>query len=206
MKIPRGSAFSLDFSGGLLSLLGAWTPFTLYFSDDLRITPELDFGLALVGGDYEIDAGRARGSAVYQNPPVDFVVGGKSSSLVGAGAPMVGVGGELRVGPDDWVQWVTHASLGYFAYDGDTKLFTGSSRAKDLDIDYLSLSLDTALVLPMTDETCLTVGARAQYMRLEGSIKSKRKDAATIVAMRERFDKDIDFKVLSALLYVGVTF
>lgn len=207
LKIPAGSSFSLGFDGGMTTMLGAFTPFTLRFEDDVSFTPELDLGAVLIGGRYRIDAGAPRGTAVYQNPPVDFVVGGKSSSFIGAGAPMVGLGAELRLGPEDWVQWVFRANLGYFSYSGSTKPFTSSNhRAKDLDLDYFALSFDASVLLPMNDATCLTLGVRLQYMDIDASIKSKEKDDAAIVAARERFDKSADFRAAFVSLYAGVTF
>lgn len=207
LKIPKGTHFSIDFSGALLSVEGAFTPVSLLFGDDIRLTPELDFGLVLVGGRYKVDAGPTRGAAVYQNPPVDFAVGGHSSSFIGAGAPMVGLGAELRVGPDDWVQWITRANIGYFSYDGSTKPFTSSShREKEIELGYLSLAFDTSVVLPMDESTCLQVGLRLQYMDIDAEIRSKDRDVASIVAARERFDKSADFKAFTALLYAGVTF
>lgn len=207
LKIPKGSRFEVDFDGFLTSGLFAFTPFTLCIDDGLSFTPELDVGLVLVLGEYGVDAGKARGTAVYQNPPVDFVVGGSSDSIVGAGAPMIGLGGELRLGPEDWIQWVFRANLGYFSYSGSTKFFTSSKhRAKDIDLDYFSLAFDASVLLPMTEKTCLELGARLQYLDLSAEIKSKAKDAAAIVAARERFDKSADFDAVSVLFYAGVSF
>lgn len=207
LKIPAGSGFSIQFDGVWTTLGGAFTPFTFDVADTVRLSPELDFGLVLVGGEYKIDAGKPRGTTVYQNPPVDFVVGGSSSSFIGAGAPMVGAGLELRVGPEDWIQWVTRANAGFFSFSGSTKPFTSSShREKDLDLDYFSLAFDTSLVLPMDDSTCLTVGLRIEYMDIDAEIKSKDRDAAAVVAARERFDKAADFKAVSTMLYAGLTF
>ena len=207
LKIPKGSRFEIDFDGFLTSGLLSFTPCTFWLGEDLSLTPAVDAGLVLVLGEYGVDAGKARGTAVYQNPPVDFVVGGSSESLVGAGAPMIGLGGELRLGPEDWIQWIFRANLGYFSYSGSTRLFTSSGhRAKDLDLDYFSLSFDAAVLLPMTEHTCLEIGARLQYMDLSAEIKSKAKDAAAIVAARERFDKSADFDAVSVLFYAGISF
>ena len=207
LKIPKGSRFEIDFDGFLTSGLFAFTPFTLWIDEELSFTPEVDAGLVLVLGEYDIDAGKPRGTAVYQNPPVDFVVGGASESLVGAGAPMIGLGGELRLGPEDWIQWVFRANLGYFSYSGSTKPFTSSKhRAKDIDLDYFSLAFDASVLLPMTEKTCLELGARLQYADLSAEIKSKEKDAAAVVAARERFDKKADFDAVSVLFYAGISF
>ena len=207
LKIPAGSGFSSEFSGGLGSALVAVTPFTLALGENVTLVPEADIGLVAVAGDWKIDAGPARGTAVYQNPPVEFVVGGSSSSFIGAGAPFFGAGAELRVGPDDWVQWITRANGGFFSDSGSTKPFTSSShREKDLDLDLLMLSLDTSVVLPMDERTCFVVGARVQFLSLDGSIKSKPKDRSAVVAARERFDKEADADMTIAQIYAGITF
>ncbi|MBQ7667593.1 MAG: hypothetical protein IJS46_06330 [Kiritimatiellae bacterium] len=207
MKIPAGSKFSSEFSGGMGSALFAITPFSIALGTGVTLIPELDLGLLGAGGKWKIDAGRARGTAVYQNPPVDFVVGGSSSAFIGAGAPFAGLGLELRVGADDYVQWVTRASTGFFSYSGSTKPFTSSShREKDLDIDLFSVSLDTSVILPMDENTCFIVGGRAQWLSIDGSIKSKERDTAAIVAARERFDKKADIDILMLQLYAGITF
>lgn len=208
LKIPGGTDFSIDFTGALSEALFSFTPFTFEYDEDyMRLVPSVDLGLALVGGEYEIDAGAPRGTAVYQNPPVDFVIGGKSSSFVGAGAPMIGLGAEFRVGYDDYVQWVSRANLGYFTYSGSTKAFTSSShREKDLDLDFFSLTLGTEVILPMTARTCFTIGGRIQYIDISAEIKSKEKSAAETAAAHERFDKSADVDILFAQLYIGITF
>ena len=207
LKIPKGSRFEIDFDGFLTSGQFAFTPCTFWIGEELSFTPELDAGLVVVLGEYEIDAGKARGTAVYQNPPVDFVVGGSSESIIGAGAPMIGLGGELRIGAEDWIQWIFRANLGYFSYSGSTKPFTSSKhRAKDIDLDYFSLAFDASVLLPMTEKTCLELGARLQYTDLSAEIKSKARDDAAIVAARERFDKKADFDAVTVLFYAGISF
>ncbi len=206
MKIPSGSSFSVDFRGGLMDGVISFTPVELAFSDTFSVVPSLDLGLAVFGGEWEIDAGEARGTATYQNPPVDFVVGGSSSSLVGAGAPMLGAGLEFRVGRSDWVQWVTRLNAGFFKYDGSTKFFTGSGREKDLELDYASVGVETRVELPMTETTCLELGGRLRFMTLDAEIRSKERDTAAIVAARERFDKSADLDLVMAELFVGVSF
>lgn len=207
LKIPAGSEFSSEFSGGMGSAVFALTPLSLVLDENVTLVPEFDLGILGVAGDWKIDAGEARGTATYQNPPVEFVVGGSSSAFIGAGAPFFGGGLELRVGPEDWVQWVTRGNGGVFSYSGSTKAFTSSShRAKDLDMDLVSVSLDTSVVLPMDERTCFVVGACVQWLSFEGSIKSKPKSREAVVAARERFDKDVDIDMLVARLYAGITF
>ena len=207
MKIPAGSKFSAEFRGVFTDLVGSFTPFTLQLGEETWLTPSLDLGLVAILGQYEVDAGHARGTAVYQNPPVDFVVGGSADSFVGVPAPRIGAGAELRVGPDDWVQWVFRAGFGYFAYDGGTGVFAhGGSREKNIDVSMLTLAFEAEVLLPMDDSSCFSVGARLEYLHLDGSVASKEKSDAEIIAARERFDKSFDFKSWSAILYVGFAY
>ena len=58
----------------------------------------------------------------------------------------------------------------------------------------------------MDDATCFTVGLRVEYLDLDAEIKSKDRDAAAVIAARERFDKSADLEAVSAMVYAGVTF
>lgn len=209
LMIPRGDSFSIDLVGAMSDFIFSFTPFTFFYGEDeaMRLTPSLDIGLTLIGGQYEIDDGNPRGTTVYQNPPVDFVIGGKSSSIVGGGAPKIGLGGTFTVGKDGNTQWITHADIGYFSYDGSTKPFTSSGhREKDLDISILSLNAETGFSLPISDGMAFTGGIRLQLLDISGEIKSKHKDAAKIIASRERFDKKIDLTMTMAMLYIGLAY
>lgn len=208
LKIPRGSDFSIEIAGVMTDLTFGFTPVTFLYGDgDVKFTPSLDVGLVLILGQYDIDAGAPRGSTVYQNPPVDFVVGGESKSLVGAGAPMIGCGGELRIGPANGRQWISRLSLGYFAYDGSSSPFTSEHhREKNLDITFLSVTAETGFRYPFENGNALTLGVRIQVLDIDGEITSKEKDTEAIVAARERFDKSADFTMVTTMLYLGYSF
>lgn len=209
LMIPNGSDFSLDFLGLMTDFTFGFTPFTFFYGsdEDIRLTPSLDFGLVLFGGQYEIDNGEPRGTTVYQNPPVDFVIGGYSRSFVAAGAPKIGLGTTLIVGKEDDLQWMTHADLGYFAYSGSTKLFTRSAdREKDLDIKFLSSSIDTGLLFPHEDGTAFSLGISIQFMNIDGEIKSKEKENERIIQARERFDKSAELTMVNFYVYAGYAF
>lgn len=206
MMIPGGSSFSVDFTGVLTDLTVSFTPVEIRFSDAFAIVPSIDLGLALFGGQWKVDAGHARGTTTYQNPPVDFVVGGSSSSFVGVGAPLVGLGVEFRVGQPDWVQWNTRAGVGAFRYDGSTRAFTSKGREKDLELEYASVTVDSRVLLPMTETTCLELGGRVRWLTIDADVTSKERDAQAIIAARERFDKSGSFDAILAELYVGISF
>ena len=207
LQIPKGQKFSLDFLGGMMDFTFSITPFSLIFDESIKLTPSLDLGLVLIGGQYEIDAGSPRGTTVYQNPPVDFVIGGSSDSWIGAAAPRIGVGSELRIIYENDVEWVTRGGLGYFSYDGSTKPFTSAGhRKKEIDISIFSLMIDSGFVFPLDDDSALTLGGRVQYLSIDAEIKSKEKDTASIIAARERFDKSADLSMLTLMVYVGYTY
>ncbi len=209
LMIAKGDDFSIDLLGTMSDFMFSFTPITFFYGGDdaMRLTPSLDLGIVLVGGQFNIDDGNPRGSTVYQNPPVDFVIGGESKSFIGAGAPKIGLGATFVAGRDGDPQWVSHAEFGYFSYDGSTKAFTSSShREKELDISMFSLSAETGFVLPLGNALALTGGLRLQFLSIEGEIRSKDKDAAEVIAARERFDKSVDFTMTTAMVYLGLTY
>lgn len=207
LKIPAGKPFSIDFTGGLMDFTLSVTPFSLILDESIKITPSLDLGLVLVGGQYEIDAGEPRGTTVYQNPPVDFVVGGRSSSWIGAAAPMIGIGSEVRVVYENDVEWVTRGSLGVFSYDGSTKPFTSAGhREKNVDLSVFSLLLESGFVFPLNEKRALTLGARLQYLSIDAEVTSRERDTAAVIAARERFDKSADLDLVIISLALGLTY
>ncbi len=209
LMIPRGDDFSIELLGTMADAMFSFTPITFFYGgdDDMRLTPSIDLGLVFFGGQFKVDDGRPRGTTVYQNPPVDFVIGGSSESFLGGGAPKIGLGATFVKGRDGNVQWVSHADIGYFSYDGSTKPFTSSGhREKELDVSMFSLNAETGFVLPLGDALALTGGVRLQFLTLSGEIRSKEKDTAKIIAARERFDKSVDFTMTTAMLYVGLTY
>ena len=207
LKIPKGKDFSLELVGTAMDFVFDFTPFTFFFGDDIRLSPCIDLGLAVAGGRYEIDAGSPTGVAVYQNPPVDFVVGGTSSSFVGAPAPVIGGGLSLRVGDPELedIVWTSRVNVDGFSYNGSTSFFS-SSRSKNADLDFLVVTAETSWLFPLDSGNQLSFGGRLRYMSLEGDITSKKKDVASIIAARERFDKSIDFDILFVELFVGLAF
>lgn len=209
LMIPSGRNFSIDLTGAMSDLMFSFTPFTFFYGggDDCKLTPSLDLGLVLFGGQLDIDAGRSTGTTVYQNPPVDFVIGGKSSSFLAIGAPKIGLGADFRLGPDDDFQWVFHGDLGYFAYNGSTKLFTSAShREKNIDVSYLSFTGEAGMNIPLENGSALSCGLRLQIVAIDAEIKSKAKDQAAVIAARERFDKAADFTMTTLMFYVGYAY
>lgn len=209
LKITAGSEFDIDLLIGMTDIMFSFTPFTFFYGggDNVKLTPSLDLGLVLFGGKLDIDAGATVGITTYQNPPIDFAVGGEASTSFIAGAPKIGLGADLRIGPDDGFQFVLHGDVGFFAYDGSTKPFTGNShREKNIDATYLACTGEAGVAIPFNNGTALTAGLRLQVISLEGSIESKEKDPDKIIAARERFDKEVDFSMTSLMFFIGYNY
>ena len=206
MMIPKGRKFSADFNGVLTDFIFSITPFTLAINERVRLAPFVELGAVLVGGNFKLDAGETTGTTVYQNPPVNFAVGGNSSSFLGIGAPMGGVGAKLEVGDEYATRWFLAGRLDAFAYKGSSKLFTSSShRDKKLDITFLDISAETGIVRPWRDKEFIC-GVRYQMLDLSGSIKGKASTKEEIIAARERFDKDVDFSTSVLTVFGGIRF
>lgn len=207
MMIPGGSNFDAEFIGASTDLTFDFTPFTISWTEWSRLAPFIEVGLVAVVGQYEIDAGPARGTTVYQNPPVTFAIGGNAKSLIGVGAPQIGIGAEYTLGWDDGLQWINRLGLDIFKYDGSTDVLTSSQhRSKHADITLATVTWDSNVYIPLESLRAIVVGMRLQFMDFDGSITSDAKDNETIIARRERFNKDIDFDMLSVLFTVGFTY
>ena len=207
LMIPEGTPFSTDFTGLMTDLTFSFTPFSLAIGDRFRLTPSLDVGLVGVGGFFDIDAGEPVGTTVYQNPPVNFVIGGQSKSAIGIAAPQIGGGLEMRIGKDDGIQWVTSVGVAVFVYDGRTDLFTSADhRKKNADITFLSGTAETGLLFPLSEGRAFTIGGRLQYISFDGDITSAATSEEEILRDRERFDKRVDFETITAMVTIGYCF
>jgi hypothetical protein len=63
----------------------------------LSFTPWIHLGLQVIAGTFEVEAGPAERIQLYENPPREYVVGGKGEGDFGVFAPELGAGGELRM-------------------------------------------------------------------------------------------------------------
>lgn len=207
MKIPQGSQFSAELTGGTMELTGLITLFTLEPINGLRISPWLDIGLFGFVGEYEIDAGEARGTTQYQNPPEDFVIGGSSSGTVGLALPQYGGGGEIRIGGPDTVNFVLQGHYLMFQYDGSSEFMTSSDhREKNLDLDHVNIRARLMLEIPVGEESNFMLGVQYQSIETEGVIESTATTDEEVRATRERFDKEAEFRMDSIQGILGFTF
>jgi hypothetical protein len=207
MKIPEGRAFSMDLTAFYMEMRGMFTPFTFKPDEGVRFTPWIDIGLIVFAGSYDIDAGRAEGVTQYQNPPEDFVVGGQADGTVGLGLPEFGIGGELRIGDPGMANLVLKAHYAILEYDGGTSYFTSSQhREKNIDIDHFNAKVSCGLEVPRPSGRCVTLALQYQLIESEAAITSQEGTTEEIIARRERFDKDVDFRMGTATAMLGLTF
>ncbi len=207
MLIPEGDEFEVSVLGGTLELRSQFTPFTLRLGDNLRIIPWAELGIFTFMGNYKLDAGEPRGSTVYQNPPVDFVIGGRTRGFAGMGLPEWGGGGEIRLGSDDGASLSLRGSYTVCEYSGGTRFFTSSShREKSIDLSHRNVRLQAHVELPTVSGRAWLLGARYQKIKSAALIESTGETAEEIIERRERFDKQVEFAYESFEFLAGFTF
>jgi len=207
MQIPRDCQFKVDMFGGSFEIRGLVTPFTLEPVPGFRMTPWFDLGLFGFGGQYDIDAGPARGVKIYQNPPEYFVIGGKSSGLLGLALPEWGGGGELRFGGRDTVNVVLQGSATVCEFSGSSKILTvNDHREKNVDIDHKNIRGRGLLEIPLKGSRCLTLGVQYQSIASDGFVSANADTPEEVIATRERFDKKVRFRMETLQGVLGITF
>ncbi len=206
LMIPEGSKFSADLFGNMTEITAMFVPVGFQVGDWLTINPSLDLGVLLVGGFYEIDAGESRGTTRYQNPPEDFVIGGKADGLAGIGIPQWGLGVDMQFGRPDSVNFDLQVHYLFSHYDGSTAFFTSADhREKNLDFSHQNIKIRGECEIPVGNKTVI-VGLQVQMIDTEGTLESKATDPEEIIAKRERFDKEFGLTLHSVLATVGFAF
>jgi len=207
MQIPEGTRIKADLAGALVELNGLYTPFTFEPNDSVLFTPWVGLGLFLFFGAYDIDAGPPQGVIQYQFPPEDFVVGGSADGFIGGGMPELGLGGELILGRKEEMNLIIQGHVGFFSYDGSTRYVTTSEhRDKDADIDHLRARVQVSAEFPLESGRVITLGGQFETIDSEATIESEPGTEDEIIARRERFDKEIEFKMTTGTAFVGLTF
>ncbi len=207
MVIQEGTTFAFDVQGATLEAHFLLTPFTLHPFHGVRLTPFADVGLFGFAGAYDLDAGETRGVIQYQNPPENFAVGGQADGIIGMGLPQYGGGLELRLGTEDRINLVLMGSYTICRYDGSTSFLTSSAhREKNAVIDHRNLRVRMYLEFPMRASRSLMLGVQYQQVESDASITSTATDPDVILENRERFDKDVEFRMQSVNAMLGFTF
>jgi len=207
MVIPEGREFSFDVNGAALEMRFQVTPLTFQPVRGWRIVPFLDAGIFGFAGRYKVDAGESEGVIQYQNPIENFVVGGAVSGISGLGLPEYGGGLEMRIGQPESPQLVFHGHYVMCRYSGSTSFLTSAShRDKNLDINHRNLRLRLYGEFPLRHGRSWFLGGQFQHIRSDGLVESPSADPEVIIARRERFDKEITFRMTMFNAMAGVRF
>lgn len=194
-KIPEGTPFTADLEGMMVEMDLLLTPLYVKFSETSRFTPWIGIGGFGILGSYEIDAGPATGTTVYQNPPKDFVVGGTSEGTVVGGLPELVLGGELVFGEAEWRHFGLQGQVGYFAYDGTDAYFSSreSEYDKNAEIEHWHFKARAFYDAPLVNGTVLTLSVQFEQIETKAEIRQTADTPEEILARQERYDKNVDF-------------
>lgn len=206
LMIPAGTPFEAELTGNMTELVLRLIPFGFAVGESWSIDPSLEAGVLFFGGKYEIDAGPSTGTTQYQNPPEDFVVGGRATGYAGLVAPQWGPGLDVRFDGFAGARFLLQGHVLFFDYDGSTSFFTSADhREKNLDFSHRNYRLRGQIEWP-SKRAALSLGVQLQWIEAEGTVESQATDAEEIIERRERFDKEFSFELETILLTLGATF
>lgn len=211
MKIEEGDEYKASLDGAVINLRAQITPFTIAPENILSFTPFLHLGFLGIIGTFEAESGEARGIQRYQNPPYDFVVGGKGEGDFGVFAPELGAGGEFRLylgqtknGP---VELALQGTYAIFQYNGSSGALGISSRNdKDLDVDYDMIEVRAIFNYPINSEIDFLLGAEYRLITADASSKAKYDSYEDAITSREKFDKEIHLEMTMVSAFAGLRF
>ncbi|HOO77655.1 MAG TPA: hypothetical protein PLI51_09870 [bacterium] len=207
MMIPEGDEFTASLDSGLVEIDLAFTPFTFEPAESVALVPWIYLGLIGIFGKYDLDDGPPRGTTVYEEPPVEYVIGGQTDGWGGIGLPVLGAGGDLTLGPADGVRLVLSGRYGFFSYNGSTEHFPVKTRhEKDLDIDFDTYRLSARIEFPVSEAVDLFFGGAYLHFRTDGEVNALDRDPDEIEELREKFDKAFDFRMNTVTGFAGVRF
>lgn len=211
MKLEDGIPYEASLDAALISLRLQYTPFTLGAEHVISFTPLVHVGFFAIAGTFEVSQGEPQRIQIYENPPREYVVGGKGDGTLGGFAPEIGVGGEFRI----WLgrnqygdrELALQGTYAIFEYDGSSDALGISSRnEKDLDVDYEMLELRAMLYLPISSGSDLVIGAEYKMMTANAESRSRARTLSEAQENREKFDKEIDLELSIVNAFVGLRF
>ncbi len=207
MMIPEGQPFTADMRTVFCDLSLLFTPVTVRPAENFEFIPAFYLGISGIFGTYDLDAGPPTGTVQYENPPRDYVVGGRTDGWAGVGVPAIGLGGEFRIGSPDGLRLTARALYGFFRYDGSTDHLPFSIRnEKNLDLEYDTFSGRVQMELPLSARVDFLLGAAYTYLKLDGEASAIEKSPEEIEELREKFDKKFNFEMSELHGFVGLRF
>lgn len=207
MVIPEGSFYSGDIDVYSLDLGMLITPVSFGSADSVSFTPALHLGLLLFLADYEVRAGLAQEVTQYENPPRDYVVGGTGSGKTGLVIPSLGLGGEFSLSLTERVRMTVAGHGAFLEYKGSSSSLGASSRnEKMLDVDYKTFRVSAELEWKLNDRVNLLTGIQFQHWTGDAEVEAKDRPQDEILAMREKFDKNVTVEMSSVMALIGLRF
>jgi hypothetical protein len=203
-QIPAGTPYvgEIDLVAGHLRF--AITPVTLNPGGAVQFVPWVSLGLFLLAGQFDIDAGPAQGVILYESPPREYVVGGRSRGEAGALSPEIGLGGELAMQLTERSRLVLQGTYGWADFSASTSDLGVSSRnEKDIDMDYRALDGRLLLELPLGRSSNFLVGVEYRKVDIEALAEAKDRPVEEVVEIREKFNKIVNLELETVVLTVG---
>ena len=190
-----------------LSTRLAITPVTVNAGGSAEFVPWLMVGFFSLGGDVDVDAGPSTGIQLYENPPREYVIGGSGSGDAVAVAPEIGLGGELKFRTGERSRLLFRGNYSWFQFSGSTgDLGVSARREKDIDLDYNALDLSASYELPIGKAVNFVIGAHFRTTDASGSVNAEERTPEEVVELREKFNKNVDFKIETFVLNFGFRF
>ena len=203
-RIPAGAPYAGEIDLFATSFRFGVTPVTLNPGGAAQFVPWIGVGLFTLAGEFEIDAGPATGVQLYEFPPREYVIGGRSKGDVGALAPELGIGGELLFRLSARSSLVLQGNYMISDLSVSTReLGVDSRNEKEIDLDYRAADLRAHVELPMGASSNVIVGVEYRNVVIDAVSRAQERTIEEIFELQEKFNKEIDFEIESVLLHVG---
>jgi hypothetical protein len=207
LLIPEGTSYEGDINLYQMDLRLQVTPFSLGTPQTSMFTPWFHLGFNGFMADYDIEAGQSIRVTQYENPPRDYVVGGRATGTTGLIVPEIGFGAEVMFALSQQTRLYLQGHAALLKFDGSNSDFGVSSRnEKAIDLDYHSFGARLLLEQEIHAHADLIVGVEFQHMSGTATVEAEDKDEATILALREKFDKEALFELSSVTAFIGLRF
>lgn len=204
-QIPEGFTYEGNIDLYIVNPRLGVTPFDVNPGGKTEFVPWFLVGLYSMAGEFGVDAGPATGVVLFEFPPREYVVGGKSKGNAVAATPEIGLGGEVifRLGERARLTWQSNYTI--FDFKGSTSDIGVNARIeKDVSLDFTSFDTELFYELPLGGRPTFVAGI--QYRHIDVNALSEAKDRAVeeILLLQEKFNKDIDLSIETVVVNFGL--
>lgn len=205
--IPVGTLYDAKLDTTFLNTRLAVTPWTFNPGGRVQFVPWVHVGLFGMYGAFDVDAGPATGTLFYENPPRNYVVGGRADGDVIAFGPEIGIGGELTLEVGRSARLAFQGNYSIFTFSGTTSDLGASSRnEKAVDYDYSATDGRVFFEVPMGRSSKFLVGAEYRVVRIDVLSEALDRSVGEILQLREKFNKNIGMSLTTVNLFAGFRF